>query len=57
MSRISHKAQTQRDLLLLFFFHFESEQMNDDVLQYLIYSEKLKKQRYLYSRLFVFKFN
>ncbi len=57
MPRISHKAQTQRDLLLLFFFHFESEQMNDDVLQYLIYSEKLKKQRYLYSHLFVFKFN
>jgi predicted DNA-binding protein YlxM (UPF0122 family) len=57
MSRISHKAQTQKNLLLLFFFHFESEQMNDDVLQYLIYFEKLKKQRYLYSRLFVFKFN
>jgi hypothetical protein len=30
MSRISHKAQTQRNLLLLFFFHFESEQMNDE---------------------------
>ncbi len=56
MSRVSHKTQTQRNLLLLFLFHSESDEMND-VLQYLIYLKRLKQQRYLYSRLFVFKFN
>ena len=60
MPRISSKIKLQRELHNLFLVKFAtatSSNQFDEAIDYLILTEDLKKQRYLASRLFVFKFN
>jgi hypothetical protein len=56
MSRTIDKVKTQRKLYLLFLLHSRLNETSE-TFHYLILSKELEKQRYLYSRVFVFKSN
>jgi RNase P protein component len=60
MSRYSIKQLCQRDLFNLFLINITLANSSDEIdetLKYVILSEELKEQKYLFSRVFILKFN